>query len=659
MDRACRDSLSFSRRAPPNRAPSKSLPGDLSQGLRGYRLALGGIVIADSTDDQATHVLAVRSRIQAATRAGFSELNDILRECEGADPALVSSLLSDFARETSTSRTPATTTYESLSTLSRQLPAPDPSRSQWWFSSAGLSHLLNTIETRVGLFDSPRILCLGTPTLGPHLAHRRFSLDILDIDEQVLDALTPLETTATLRTYDAADELPEELSSSFNIAILDPPWYAGAIYTFLNRALVALEVGGEVLCTLPGRLTRPGIERLRAELIRDLVEARHQILALELGTVLYQVPRFELAALSRLQGFRGIPWRAADLLHVRKASPTTLAPVALSKSPWRAFSRRPSEFRIFSRDKARADSRVIAKELPRYSENISTRSHPDEDADIWSSEKVGIQTGDKETIHAILEKWASGASQIATVNHLVNQGDHQDHATEAADQLEKMFGLWSKFAAEPPLRLDAQIEEARISSLSGWATRPGPREHEEPSDAFRGAFQRDRDRILWSAGLRRLSNKTQLFPVEHDDDLRQRLTHSIEVFQLASTIGISFGLDGALIEAGALAHDIGHTPFGHAGENALHKLLNQLNRGLGGFNHYEHGVDVIRYLEGPYHVSPATPFEGLNLTPELCECVIKHTYCHRGSAESFASEQLLARSKHRDLIKSGYCHLEG
>jgi dGTPase len=183
------------------------------------------------------------------------------------------------------------------------------------------------------------------------------------------------------------------------------------------------------------------------------------------------------------------------------------------------------------------------------------------------------------------------------------------------------------------------------------------REHREPDDPFRGQYQRDRDRILWSSGLRRLSNKTQLFPVEHDDDLRQRLTHSIEVFQLASTIGTSFGLDGALIEAGALAHDIGHTPFGHAGEHALDKLLNLVSPELGGFNHYEHGVDVIRYLEGPYHVSPATPFAGLNLTPEISECVLKHTYCHGGS--SFASEQLLARSKHGDWIKPGYCHLEG
>jgi dGTPase len=157
--------------------------------------------------------------------------------------------------------------------------------------------------------------------------------------------------------------------------------------------------------------------------------------------------------------------------------------------------------------------------------------------------------------------------------------------------------------------------------------------------------------------LRRLSNKTQLFLYTYDDQLRQRLTHSIEVSQLATTIGASFGLDRDLIEAGALAHDIGHTPFGHAGEHALHKLFNEIHKKLGGFNHYEHGVDVVRWLEGPYYVSDATQFFGLNLTPEVLECILKHTYCQ--TRDEFSTEELLRRSKHTRLIPGGFCHLEG
>jgi dGTPase len=127
--------------------------------------------------------------------------------------------------------------------------------------------------------------------------------------------------------------------------------------------------------------------------------------------------------------------------------------------------------------------------------------------------------------------------------------------------------------------------------------------------------------------------------------------------QLASTIGASFGLDRDLIEAGALAHDIGHTPFGHAGEHALNRLLEDAAAELGGFNHYEHGVDVVRWLEGPYSVSRTTPFHGLNLTPEVAECILKHTYCHSGDALS--SEDVHKASKHSAFIPTGYCHLEG
>jgi dGTPase len=157
--------------------------------------------------------------------------------------------------------------------------------------------------------------------------------------------------------------------------------------------------------------------------------------------------------------------------------------------------------------------------------------------------------------------------------------------------------------------------------------------------------------------LRRLAHKTQLFPTEHDDQLRQRLAHTIEVMQLASTIGTSFGLDRDLIEAGALAHDIGHAPFGHAGEHALDGLLEQINPNLGGFNHYEHGIDVVRWLESPYAASRTTSFHGLNLTPEVTECILKHTYYHDGDRQS--SKHLRERSKHKLLIPDGYCHLEG
>jgi dGTPase len=612
----------------------------------------------DDPSELEEHRNAVRRRIQGAIKSGCLDLNEILARCEGADPAVVASLLVEEAgRNQAPKSSVDSIEYDSVSTLYYSLPAPDPSRSQWWFSTAGVTHLLDRIGARIGLFESPRILCLGTPTLAPNLARHSLPLDILDVDPQVLAALSPLGASTTLRGYDAADPLPAELANRSQIAVLDPPWYAEAIYTFLNRAIEAVTIGGEIFCTLPGRLTRPGIETLHASLVNALVVAGHHVLAVEHDTVRYQVPRFELAALEHLKGFRGIPWRAGDLIHVRKASEATLPQKPLTKESVHAFARNPSEFRIFVSGTERA-KQVVAKMLLHYSANVSTRAYPDEIPDVWSTEKAGIQVSALAPIQSALEAWSTDRlDKRATIERLVQIGNPQDYASEVINKLDEVFCLWSKFSAEPPLRSDEDIEKARRLSLTAWATSPTKREYPEKPDSFRGQYQRDRDRILWSPALRRLSNKTQLFPVQHDDDLRQRLTHSVEVFQLASTIGISFGLDGDLIEAGALAHDIGHTPFGHAGEHSLHKLFTLIHEELGGFNHYEHGVDVIRYLEGPYYVSSVTPLFGLNLTPEVLECVLKHTYCHSGN--QFGTEELLTRSKHGDIIQSGYCHLEG
>jgi dGTPase len=116
-------------------------------------------------------------------------------------------------------------------------------------------------------------------------------------------------------------------------------------------------------------------------------------------------------------------------------------------------------------------------------------------------------------------------------------------------------------------------------------------------------------------------------------------------------------LDRDLIEAGALVHDIGHTPFGHAGEHALNRVFDEIDSKLGGFNHYEHGVDVVRWLESPYAVSRTTAFHGLNLTPEVAECILKHTYCQSG--DPLSSETIHHNSKHSGFIPPGYCHLEG
>ncbi|PIE06427.1 MAG: deoxyguanosinetriphosphate triphosphohydrolase [Rhodobacterales bacterium] len=139
--------------------------------------------------------------------------------------------------------------------------------------------------------------------------------------------------------------------------------------------------------------------------------------------------------------------------------------------------------------------------------------------------------------------------------------------------------------------------------------------HPEAESAFRSPFQRDRDRIIHSSAFRRLKHKTQVF-VEHEGDYyRTRLTHSIEVAQVARTMAGALGCNEYLTEAVALAHDLGHPPFGHTGEDALNRLLAP----YGGFDHNAQALKIVTSLERHY-----ARWDGLNLTWESLEGIAKH-----------------------------------
>lgn len=141
------------------------------------------------------------------------------------------------------------------------------------------------------------------------------------------------------------------------------------------------------------------------------------------------------------------------------------------------------------------------------------------------------------------------------------------------------------------------------------------RRYPEPKPEFRGEFQRDRDRIIHSNAFRRLVYKTQVF-VNHEGDLyRTRVTHSIEVAQIARSVALALRLNEALTEAICLAHDLGHTPFGHAGQDALNECMSE----YGGFEHNLQSLRVVDELEERY-----AAFRGLNLTFECREGILKH-----------------------------------
>jgi len=135
----------------------------------------------------------------------------------------------------------------------------------------------------------------------------------------------------------------------------------------------------------------------------------------------------------------------------------------------------------------------------------------------------------------------------------------------------------------------------------------------EMEDPYRTAFQRDRDRILHTKAFRRLKHKTQVFLAPQDDHYRTRLTHTLEVSQIARTIARALFLNEDLVEAIAMGHDLGHTPFGHAGETVLDELY------AGGFKHYEQSLRVVDVLEKRHGKT------GLNLTAEVREGILRHS----------------------------------
>lgn len=170
-----------------------------------------------------------------------------------------------------------------------------------------------------------------------------------------------------------------------------------------------------------------------------------------------------------------------------------------------------------------------------------------------------------------------------------------------------------------------------VVTLAAWASDPEHsrgRRHAEPAAPTRTEFQRDRDRIVHSTAFRRLVYKTQVF-LNHEGDLfRTRMTHSLEVAQLGRSIARPLGLNEDLVEAIALAHDLGHTPFGHAGQDALDDCM----RPHGGFEHNLQSLRVVDQLEERY---PA--FDGLNLTFETREGILKH--CSRLNADKLEARE--------------------
>lgn len=176
------------------------------------------------------------------------------------------------------------------------------------------------------------------------------------------------------------------------------------------------------------------------------------------------------------------------------------------------------------------------------------------------------------------------------------------------------------------------VEDNCLSPIACRSRLSRGRQYDEPSHQYRTEFQRDRERIIHSRAFRRLEYKTQVFVNHEGDHYRTRLTHTIEVAQIARSIARALRLNEDLAESIALAHDLGHTPFGHTGEQVLNELL----KVDGGFEHNRQSLRVVERLEKRYR-----DFPGLNLTWETREGIIKHsTYYDHPEVSQFSPDEL-------------------
>ena len=594
-------------------------------------------------------------RITGLLQKGITSFDEILPLCDGAQPKDVDRELKKLL-DKDLKKQPISLDYKTKFFF--KLPAANPLFFQWWYTLESQESMADRL---LGIHSTQDIACLGTPTIAATIASYGKNVTLLDIDKDVVSLFNSVFPSGSkAEVHDVNKPMLESDSKRYDCIAIDPPWYQSEFKKFISRAIELSNDGALIYCSIPQRLTRPGIEEDREELVLSLQKCGHSILYIEPNVMKYIVPFFEEEALKNSNiKTNNQPWRSSDLLVIKVNGRKLLDFEAQDIREIKSFSKSGSNsiFRVFL-EKSDINTCFPIEKVENFSGSISQRDSV-EQVNLWTSDKKGYQVDNTDFFGDVLQLWSIGHSIDETINIINNRkgsNKTENQINQIINKLEELTGIWDKNSVSNVRRTSEEIKNKNDALSSEWAAKSSDREYGNRSDGFRIEFQRDRDRIIWSNGFRKLANKTQLFPLEEDEHLRQRLAHSIEVMQLASTIGAAFGLDKDLIEAGSLAHDIGHTPFGHAGEYAIDQMFRILGF-TGGFNHYEHGVDVVRFLEGAYQYSVIESHNGLNLTPEVCDCILKHTYCHKGNGPS--QENIWAESKHTNYLKCGHSHLEG
>jgi len=432
---------------------------------------------------------------------------------------------------------------------------------------------------------------------------------------------------------------------------------------------------GIVFWSVAPLLTRPEAENERADFLGVITQAGCKTLYLDSGALTYVIPEFEAEAYRHIPGFHSKVWRRSDLLVFRlprtpRSVPLT-PPSRQSQLDAKSYYNRKKRIRLFHlADRENSELAVPFKEDKEFGRTVSLQDSPTDHIALWSSQRKGFSLQKIPALPSVLQSWAEDSS-VAKIRENLLAVEAKWKPKDVDGGIEILEAATAGAEGKPIIRRYDELRSAEKQNLNQtWAAVDYRRETNASEDPYRLPFQRDRDNILWSKSFKRLASKTQVFPNFGDDRFRTRLTHTLEVAQIARTLARAFGLNEDLTEAIALAHDIGHTPFGHAGEEAINDFMVEVlsPRCPSGrapstwFSHYEHGVDVLRWLEDIYFSPGAGRAAGLGVSLEVYDGVFKHMY-HRYEktdtrTNKKSQEELYRHSKHRDVIPEGYASLE-
>jgi dGTPase len=644
------------------------------------------------------HSEVLEKEIIRALRCDELDFNGLLSRLRGAQQQRVSPILDKLV---------ATSSIEKIGPrfrLARRPPRPDwanararvvdllysmppgnPLAGQWWFN---FDSAVSLAERVWEAHWSDQVAFLGTPVsgfaygiaTGQPCTIFDFDSDVVSIvQEKVAEAARKCFKPAGVETqiYNSFNDPAAKDRERFDAIVCDPPWYEDYFASFLLRCMQLGKSNGIVFWSVAPLLTRPEAENQRTDFLNLLTNAGGTVLYLDSGALTYVIPEFEAEAYRHIPGFHSKVWRRSDLLVFRLPPVPSKTSEALS-SPSRqphldacSYYNRKKRIRLFHlADRENAELAVPFKEDKEFGRTVSLHDSPTDHIALWSSQRKGFALPKVPALPAALASWVTNSS-AGRIREALLTAEPKWKDAEIKSAIEVLEAVTASAEGKPIIRRYDELRAVEKQNLNQtWAAVEHKRETNASEDPYRLPFQRDRDKILWSKAFKRLASKTQVFPNFGDDRFRTRLTHTLEVAQIARTLTRAFGLNEDLTEAIALAHDIGHTPFGHAGEEAINDFMVEiLSRSCPAghapstwFSHYEHGVDVLRWLEDIYFSPGAGRAAGLGVSIEVYEGVFKHMY-HRyektgDRANKKSQEELYRLSKHQDVISEGYASLE-